>query len=136
MFCHNCGANLPEGTVFCGNCGARQNAQQRAASQQQAPVQQRQQPTPVQQRTAPQPPVYQPQPANRPPLPVSKKEFLSQHADPSTRQNVKLATATFILTLVLILASIVIPLATPFHKIPAVSLVPLFTNGTNLLSST
>ena len=28
MFCPNCGTQLPDGSQFCGNCGAPQNAQQ------------------------------------------------------------------------------------------------------------
>lgn len=28
MYCKNCGADLPEGTVFCGNCGMRTGAEE------------------------------------------------------------------------------------------------------------
>lgn len=108
MFCPNCGANLPEGTTFCGNCGAPQKAQ--------APVQQ-----PVYQ--APPQPQYQPQPVYRAPLPVSKKDFLAKHADPTTKQTAKLSGIVMIVALVLILASIIAPLAMPFYEIPAISTV-------------
>ena len=39
MFCKNCGSQLPDGTAFCGNCGAAQNAP--------APAPVAEQPTPV-----------------------------------------------------------------------------------------
>lgn len=32
MFCKNCGANLPDGTTFCGSCGAKQDAPAPAAA--------------------------------------------------------------------------------------------------------
>ena len=30
MFCKNCGAQLPDGSAFCGSCGTAQNVQQAA----------------------------------------------------------------------------------------------------------
>lgn len=111
MFCPNCGHNLPEGTAFCSNCGATLNTQQ------EAPVQQPLYQTPVYQA----PPQYQPsRPAS---IPTSKKDFLANYADPSTKKSAKLVTISFILTLVLIAASIIVPLSTPFFEIPSVSLL-------------
>lgn len=111
MFCPNCGANLPEGTAFCGNCGASQKPQQQAPTQQpvyQAPVYQA-------------PPQYQPtMPAS---TPTSKKDFLANYASPSVKTSAKLVTISFLLTLALIFASIIVPLSTPFFEIPSVSLL-------------
>ena len=122
MFCPNCGANLPEGTAFCGSCGAAQKTQQQAPMQQpayQAPTQQ-----PVYQAPA-QPtyqPTYQPAPtAARAPMPVTKKDYLANHADEGTKKNAKMITITFILSMVLILASIIVPMAIPFFEIPVIS---------------
>ena len=128
MFCPKCGANVPEGTPFCGSCGTPLNAQQQAPVQQptyQAPVQQ---PTyrPAPQQPAYQPtyqPVQQPQPMRPAPVAVSKREFLSKHADSATKKNSLLVTICFLLTLVLIAASIIVPLATPFFNIPIVSTI-------------
>ena len=123
MFCPNCGANLPEGTAFCGSCGAAQKTQQQAPMQQpayQAPTQQ-----PVYQ--APAQPTYPPapqQPAYRPaPVAVSKREFLSKHADAATKKNSLIVTITFLLTLALIVASILAPIFGSLYDIPAVSTI-------------
>lgn len=103
MFCPNCGANLPDSATFCGNCGAPQKTQQ------------------------PQQPVYQapPQyrPATPPVIPMSKKEFLAQKADPATRKTGSLVTITLLISLVLIAASIFVPLTVPFFDIPAIDLL-------------
>jgi len=93
MFCPNCGSNLPEGTVFCGNCGAPQRTQQ-AAQQPQY-----------------QPPV-QPQPA-----PVQPRRVQPQ------AQKSPLMTIAFILSLVLLVASVIAPLTMPFFDIPAMSVI-------------
>lgn len=59
MFCPNCGTQIPDGSAFCQNCGARLTAAQ--------PVQQPQYQQPQQ---AP----YQPQPQVQPPQPQPKKK--------------------------------------------------------------
>lgn len=59
-FCHNCGSPLDDGMLFCGSCGAKQDAVPQAQAQPQ-----------LQPQSAPQQPVYQ-QPA--PPQPPKKKK--------------------------------------------------------------
>ncbi len=50
MFCINCGANLPDGSRFCSNCGAVQNSINTQAQPVQQPVQQQTRPRSYQQQ--------------------------------------------------------------------------------------
>jgi ketosteroid isomerase-like protein len=59
MFCVKCGATLAEGSVFCENCGAQQNAQPQQPEAQQPAYQQPAHQEPAYQQPAYQQPAYQ-----------------------------------------------------------------------------
>lgn len=81
MFCPHCGNNIPDGSAFCGYCGASF-----AATPAAAPV-----------ATAVQPGLSAKQRG------LSKKQFLATEASPAVKNTGKLATAAFAVVLVLIL---------------------------------
>ena len=66
MFCVKCGATLAEGSVFCENCGAQQNAHPQQPEAQQPAYQQPAYQQPAYQQPAYQQPAYQ-QPAYQQP---------------------------------------------------------------------
>lgn len=140
MFCKNCGANLPEGKLICDNCGASQineQPQQNPAAQPvyQTPVQPQYPQQPMYQQYPQQPvyPQYRPQPVYQPPMQpqrrhsdpvsVSKKTFMKEYASSGTKSKNTFVTVTFVLTLLLLIASVIVPLVTPFYKIPVVSTI-------------
>lgn len=106
MFCPKCGTQVPEGAAFCGGCGNRLNQ----AAQPTPPVQ----PAYNQQPVRPAQPVYAPQPV------APRKQNGAKSV---------LVVVTMLLSLVLIAASVVAPLATAFYKIPAFSLAMVIAEG-------
>ena len=94
MFCRNYGQELADNAVFCGNCGT--------AQKQQAPAQQPVDQAPVQQ------PVYQ---------------ALVRPAASEGSQNALLGTIAFAVAVLLLAASVILPLTTSFFDIPAVSVI-------------
>ena len=96
MFCNQCGTNLPDGTAFCSNCGAPTSNAAPAQPAFQAPVQE-----PVYEA-----PVYQEKPAA-----------------PKAKKNAMPVLLTFAVSMILIIASIISPMATAIYNIPMFSLV-------------
>lgn len=119
MFCPNCGAQLPEGSAFCGNCGTKMNAAPEAAPVA-APVAE---PQPT---YAPQP-SYEPQPTTYAPVggvptkPMKKSEYLKTQASPAAKKNSMLVLITTLVAIVLMVAGIVSALTVPFFEIPFIA---------------
>ena len=91
MFCNHCGNQMPEGTAFCPACGAQAQQTQQAYYQQ-----------PQYQQPQYQQPQYQ-----QPQAPVKKSGVP--------------ITVTFIISVLLIIASILSPLVTSLFDVPLVS---------------
>lgn len=105
MFCPNCGAQLPDGSAFCGSCGQTLNSN-------------------AQQPTAPagyMPPQY-PSYSNAPAMPKSRKEYLATEASESARSKSKLILLTTIISVILIVAGVVAALNMPFFEIPVMAM--------------
>ncbi len=104
MFCNHCGVFLPDGSQHCSQCGAPQtSAFQQSAEDATLPVFYN---NPPQDTTA----AYaQPSVSPQQPLPEKKSSLP--------------ITITFILSMLLIVASILVPLTRSFFNIPIVSLV-------------
>jgi len=123
MFCPNCGTNLPYGTEVCTTCGFRQKGNQQPAPQPAPEPIPQPAPQPVPQpvpQPAPQP---IPQPVYQRPAPITKKEYLKNHAPASVKTSSLLVVITLLLTLALVVTSAVLPLTTNIFEIPVVSVV-------------
>ncbi len=111
MFCPECGANLPEGTVFCSECGASVGTVQPAAPQQ--PVYQQ----PVPQYAPAGYPNYHGAPVN----PLSKGDYLKQQATPAVKTASKLVLILLVACLAIMVIGHFTMLNTSIEKIPMVS---------------
>ena len=107
MFCPNCNAELPEGSAFCGCCGAKLTQPE------------------TQTYTAPTAPAYPGYSAYtsyaRPMNNMTKKEFLASDAGLHARGQAKLAVLVCLIAAALIIASVVATLAMPIFDIPVMS---------------
>lgn len=112
MFCPNCGANLPEGTAFCGNCGTKMNAAPEAATQ----------PTPAAQPAYAPQSTYNPAPAaGVPTKPAKKKAYLKSIAPASVKRNALLVLVTMLVSIALMVGGIVSAITVPFFEIPFIA---------------
>lgn len=122
MFCPECGANHPDGTIFCSECGASIGAPQPAA----------QQPAPqsAPQYAAPQyaAPVYQAQPGypnyhGAPVNPLSKKDYIKQQATPAVKTASKLVLVLLAVCLVIMVIGHITLVNTSIEDIAIISTI-------------
>lgn len=95
MFCANCGAQLPDGSAFCGNCGSRQ--------------------------MAPQEQYWNPPAPHVPTTPEKKTVYLKEIADAGTKRNSLIVLITSILCILLLVVGVVSCLTRSLFRIPIVS---------------
>ena len=128
MFCTNCGANVPDGTQVCPNCG---NPMQQAQPQYQQPqYQQPQYQQPEYQQPQYQQPQYR-QPEYRPQQTsagidrdaMNKREFIAHTTNKAVKRNALVVTVTMLLCLALLAGSVYAVLAMPFYDIPVMSAI-------------
>ena len=108
MYCPNCNAELPEGTSFCGCCGAKLTQPE------------------TQQYAAPAAPAY-PGYATyttyaRPMNNMTKKEFLASDAGLHARGQAKLAVLVCLIAVAVIVAGIFATMTMPIFDIPVMSM--------------
>lgn len=108
MYCPNCNAELPEGTSFCGCCGAKLTQPE------------------TQQYAAPAAPAYPGYSAYtsyaRPMNNMTKKEFLSSDAGLHAKGQAKLAVLVCLIAVAVIIAGIFATLTMPIFDIPVLSM--------------
>lgn len=108
MYCPNCNAELPEGTSFCGCCGAKLTQPE------------------TQQYAAPAAPAY-PGYATyttyaRPMNNMTKKEFLASDAGQTAKAKAKLAVLVCLIAVAAIIAGIFATMTMPIFDIPVMSM--------------
>ena len=117
MFCPNCGANQPDGSGFCGNCGTPLNSEPPVY---QPPAYQ----SPVYQPPAYQSPVYQQSAySNRPQTPVSKSEYLKTLASPQTMSLTKVVWGLLVVCVLILALAWNASVNGPFYEIPVFKMV-------------
>ena len=108
MYCPNCNAELPEGTSFCGCCGAKLTQPE------------------TQQYAAPAAPAYPGYATSttyaRPMNNMTKKEFLASAAGLHARGQAKLAVLVCLIAVAAIIAGIFATLTMPIIDIPVMSM--------------